>query len=98
MFGIEYSTNSEVDLKGIFIALVVDNADPKALERIKIRVLGVHDMENENPDNSLWASHIAPSKSASGELPDKDDFVYVQFLQGDPMNPLWIGWCRVLEG
>lgn len=98
MFSYEYQYNSEVNLNGIFIGLVVDNADPKALERIKVRVLGVHDMENEDPENCIWCSHIAPSKSNSGELPDKDDFVYVTFLQGDPMNALWLGWCRTIEG
>lgn len=97
MFGHEARTDAEVDLSGIFIGLVVDNADPKALERVKIRVLGVHDMENENQDNAIWCSHVAPSRDSSGELPEKDDFVYVQFVQKDPMHPVWIGWVRVIK-
>jgi hypothetical protein len=98
MFGIEHSLDNEVDLGGIFIALVVDNMDPKALERVRVRVLGVHDMDNKIKDNSIWANHIAPSKSKSGEIPDIDDYVYVQFLQKDPMCPIWLGWLRWKKG
>lgn len=96
MFGKEYSFESDIDLHGLYIGLVVNNSDPKALERIRVRVLGVHDMENEDEENAVWCSHIGPSKSASGEVPDKDDFVYVQFIQGDPMNPVWLGWVRTI--
>jgi hypothetical protein len=98
MFGYELSLNNEADLGGIFIALVVDNKDPKALERIKVRVLGVHDIENTNKDNSIWANHVAPSKSNSGEIPDINDFVYVMFLQKDPSACCWLGWLRTIEG
>lgn len=98
MFGKELKLDNEVNLNGIFIGLVVDNADPKALERVRVRVLGVHDMDNETKENSIWAQHLAPSKSNSGEIPDVDDYVYVMFLQGDPQTPLWLGWCRVIEG
>lgn len=98
MLGYEFNLKNEINLSGIFIALVVDNKDPKALERIKVRVIGVHDMENEDPKNCIFASHCAPSKGASGEIPDPDDFVYVQFVQGDPMHCIWFGWARTIEG
>lgn len=98
MLGYENAFDTEVDLGGIFIGLVVENMDPKALERVRVRVIGVHDMENTSKDNSIWANHIAPSKSNSGEIPDIDDYVYVMFLQRDPMAPCWLGWCRVIEG
>ncbi len=97
MFGKEYSYDSDTDLKGVFIGLVVTNYDSKALERIRVRVIGVHDMENESDDNAIWAQHCAPSKSSSGEIPDVGDFVYVMFIQGDPMNAIWLGWCRVIS-
>lgn len=97
MFGLEQNLFSEVDLSGIFIAQVVDNADPKCLERIRIRVLGVHDMFNEDKENSIWANHIKPSKSNSGEIPDLNDYVYVLFLKNDPMHPLWLGWVAAIN-
>lgn len=98
MFGYELELTNEVDLGGLFIGLVVDNADPKAIERVRVRVLGVHDMDNTIKENSIWAQHIAPSKSNSGEIPDIGDYVYVMFLQKDPQMPLWLGWVRVIEG
>ena len=96
MLGREYNISNEVDLNGIFIALVVENMDPKAIERVRVRVIGVHDMENLDPSNSIWAQHLAPSKQNSGEIPDKDDYIYVTFLQGDSQTPVWLGWCRTI--
>ena len=98
MFGYEHRLDNEVDLGGIFIGLVVDNADPKAIERVRVRVIGVHDMDNTSKDNSIWAQHIAPSKSNSGEVPDIDDYIYIMFLQKDPLSPVWLGWVRTIQG
>lgn len=91
-------TASEVSLAGIHIAKVVDNNDPKAMERVLVRVLGIHDMENEKLDNAIWADRIAFSKFSSGDIPDVDDFVYVMFPKGNnPMKVLWLGWVRSLS-
>lgn len=98
MLGQELKINNETNLEGLFIGLVVENLDPKALERVRVRVIGVHDMENTQKNNSIWANHIAPSKSNSGEIPDIGDFVYIMFLQKSPMHPCWLGWTRVIEG
>lgn len=96
MFGIDMGLNgSDVSLEGIKIAKVISNGDPKAQERVYVRVIGVHDMSNEDPDYGIWAHHLAPSKGNSGEIPDKDDFIYVTFPdKNDPNNCLWLGWCR----
>lgn len=99
MLGFEYDYRStDCTLEGIKIGIVVDNADPLCLERIRVRVIGVHDMNNEDKENSIWASHLAPSKSNSGEIPDIDDFVYIQFMDyTDPMSALWLGWVRCVN-
>lgn len=94
MFGLEYNIDGEVDLGGKFFGLVVENKDPKALERVRVRVVGVHDMENTDPNNSIWAYHQAPSKSNSGEIPDIGDYLYIEFIQKSPMHPIWVGWVR----
>lgn len=87
----------DVSLSGIKKALVVDDKDPLCLERVRVRVLGVHDMENKDPENSIWAEHLAPSKMTSGEIPDIDDWLYVIFQdENEPMSCLWIGWVRLL--
>lgn len=96
MLGKEYSIDNEVSLSGIFIAKVINNLDPKALERIRVRIIGVHDMENQDPENSIWAQHCKYSKQNSGEIPDIDDFCYVMFLQNDPMSCIWLGWVGTI--
>lgn len=86
---------SDVQLTGLFIAQVVKNADPKACERVFVRIIGVHDMKNEDEEYGCWVNHCAPSKSASGDIPDIDDWVYVMFLdKQDPMSGVYIGWVR----
>lgn len=88
---------SDSDLRGIHIAEVVDNNDPKACERVLIRVIGVHDMENKKIENAIWADRIAFSKFSSGDIPDVGDYVYVMFPEpGNPMRALWLGWVRSL--
>lgn len=96
MLGYEHRLDNEVSLHGLFIAEVINRKDPKALERVRVRVFGVHDMENKDPENSVWAAHCAPSKGKSGEIPDEGDYVYVMFMQGDPMSPIWLGWTRTI--
>lgn len=86
---------SDVSLKGFHIAVVVDNNDPMACERILVRVMGVHDVNTDTLDNAIWARHCAPNKFAGGQLPDRGDFVYVFFLDhNDPMSCVWLGWVR----
>lgn len=97
MLGYDLEIHNEVSLNGIFIAKVIDNIDPKALERIRVRIIGVHDMENIDKKNSVWANHLSPSKQNSGEIPDINDYVYVSFLQGDPSAVIWHGWVRSIH-
>ena len=81
-------------LDGLHIAKVIKTADPKAQERVWVRVIGVHDMMSTDPDYCIEARHIAASKSGSGEFPDKDDLIYVMFMQGDPNVCYYLGWAR----
>ena len=86
---------SDVSLAGWHIALVVDNNDPKACERVLIRVMGVHDMDNESPDNAIWADAVGSSKFSSGDIPDVGDWLYIQFPHvTNPMRALYFGWVR----
>jgi hypothetical protein len=96
MYGIDMGLNgSDCSLEGIKIAKVISNGDPKAQERVYIRVVGVHNMDSTDPDYGIWAHHLAPSKSNSGEIPDVGDYIYVVFPdKADPNNVLWLGWCR----
>jgi len=96
MFSREFNFEADASLDGYKLALVVDNSDPLCLERVRVRVLGVHDMENIKDENSIWALHLAASKQASGEIPDKDDWIYVVFPEKNVCEYcLWLGWARV---
>ena len=89
---------SDVSLEGIKIGLVVDNMDQKGIERVKVRVIGVHDMSNTKVENAIWAQHIAPSKYVSGHIPDRGDWVYVMFMNPtDPMSALWLWFVRTMS-
>lgn len=100
MFGNESNLRaSDPGLGGIHIAKVIDNNDPKAKERVLIRVYGIHDMDNDVLDNAIWAEHCAFSKFSSGDIPDVGDHVYVMF--GSIKNPhaaIWLGWVRTMKG
>ena len=88
-------TSTITSLRGLKIAEVVANTDPKAQERILVRVLGVHNLANKSIENSIWAYHCAPFKSSSGDLPDPGDYVWVLFPnERDPMTVVWLGYVR----
>jgi len=86
---------SSLSLTGLKVAIVVSNEDPKCQERLLIRVLGVHNLENKVIDNGIWANHCSPFRSASGDLPEPGEFVYVVFPNRfDPMSIIWMGFVR----
>lgn len=90
-----FMNGSDCDLSGVKIAKCISNADPKAQERVWVRVYGVHDMQSTDPEYGIWASHCAPSKYTSGEFPDVDDHIYVMFPDiKDPNQCIYLGYCR----
>jgi hypothetical protein len=99
MFDLEHNLDNDVQLSGLFIAKVISNKDPKAMERVAVRVIGVHDMENDTPSNSIWAHHIRPDKTETSVLPTPDDkdYVYVMFMNNDPNSCFWLGWVNYIS-
>lgn len=79
---------------GIFEAKVVSNQDPKHRERIKVQVIGMHDLSNNIVENSIWADHCAPYKSSTGDLPEIGDLVYIMFKNKNINACIWIGFVR----
>lgn len=95
MFQEDNNPNAGVNLRGIKIAKVVSNFDPKCQERVLVRVLGVHNMNNHSLDNAIWANHCAPTRDASGDIPEPDDYIYGMFPnEKDPMSFIWMGFVR----
>ena len=89
----EHSFDADGDLEGIKIAQVVSNEDPKGQERVLVRVAGVHNLDNTDIENSVWAHHCSPFRSASGDLPEPDDLLWVMFPNvKDPMMIIWLGF------
>ncbi len=86
---------SNINLNGTKIAQVVSNFDPKCQERVLVRVIGIHDLEDKTTANAVWAHHCAPTRDASGDLPEEDDFIYVEFPNPDDSQyVLWKGFVR----
>lgn len=95
MRGEESKLDSVILLRGLKVAEVVSNTDPKLQERILVRVLGVHNTKNTTIDNAVWAHHCAPTRDGSGSLPEPGDYVYVLFPDpGNPMAIVWLGFVR----
>jgi uncharacterized protein involved in type VI secretion and phage assembly len=81
---------------GTYRGLVVDNADPERLGRLRLRVPGV-----TGPDVVTgWASACVPYGGAADQgflfVPDIGAGVWVQFEQGDLEFPIWVGtfWSK----
>jgi uncharacterized protein involved in type VI secretion and phage assembly len=74
---------------GLYEAVVVDNNDPKKLNRVKVRIT---EIAGQLP--STWAAVAAPFASpnaGNSMLPENNAFVFVQFLAGDVNRPVVVG-------
>lgn len=63
---------------------VVDNKDPTGTMRIKVRVPGMFGEEA-----SPWAMPCVPP--GYRVIPREGSLVWIQFEQGEPDRPIWIG-------
>jgi uncharacterized protein involved in type VI secretion and phage assembly len=81
---------------GKYRGIVVENADPAQLGRLKVRVPSVL-----GPDVVTgWATPCAPYGGAANQgflfIPEPDSMVWVEFEEGDLEFPLWVGapWVK----
>lgn len=82
---------------GLYRATVVNNVDPLQQGRIQVIVLGPG-----GPIPSTWADPCAPFAGIQAGIyvvPTIGAGVWIQFEQGDPDHPVWIGgwWGSVAE-
>jgi len=72
-----------MNLSGIYVAKVLSNTDEKQRERIFVRILGIHNIEDnfENKDYGIWSENANSTPYLSGYIPDVDNYVYVMFLK-----------------
>jgi uncharacterized protein involved in type VI secretion and phage assembly len=87
-------SNSNTKYYGKYRGTVFNNLDPKFLGRLQVKVPGVL---GEIP--STWAEPCVPLAGPTGPamgmymVPPIDAAVWVEFEQGDPNHPIWVG-CR----
>lgn len=81
---------------GKYRGLVVDNADPEQLGRIRVKVPSVFGDEVVTG----WATPCVPFGGQPGQglftVPDRDAGVWVEFEEGDLEFPVWVGtfWSK----
>ena len=76
---------------GLFLADVTDVKDPDGRGRVKVRVHGV---VQQDEDAELWAVLVTPfagKDRGAWWVPDVGDLVAVGFVQGDPRMPAVLG-------
>jgi hypothetical protein len=93
---------------GLYLGTVEKNQDPEKLGRIKVRVPLVHGVSGGTAgyisvDDLPWAYPMGlPSggSALSGGcswLPEPGDQVAVQFLDGEPENPVWSWFMQTID-
>jgi uncharacterized protein involved in type VI secretion and phage assembly len=90
-------------LYGVYLATVVSVKDDTGRGRVQVKLLGFDGVGAQ--DAPMWARVAAPftgSQAGAFLIPNKDDEVAVQFVQGDPAQPiviggLWHGQAKVPE-
>jgi uncharacterized protein involved in type VI secretion and phage assembly len=79
---------------GKYRAFVADRNDPEKLGRLRVRIPSLH-----GDAVTGWAWPVTPFGGAGTglfALPQRDDVVFVEFVEGDPAQPLWSGcaWAK----
>jgi len=91
--------NIDIDLSGMFIGLVVANNDELQRERIFCRIVGIHNINDQNSLNGIWVENANSSAYESGKIPKVNDYVYLMFLKDvnneyDPNKAIYFGVVR----
>ncbi len=78
----------------LHIAKVISNEDELKRERIFVRVIGIHDMDNESSDNGIWLENGISTPFTSGYIPEVDSFVYIQLFNERIDKGIYLGQVR----
>lgn len=84
---------------GMYIGKVISNTDELQRERVFCRIIGVHDMSNENSNNGVWCEYAIGIPYVSGRIPEVDSYVYLMFLKDinnkpDTQKAIYLGVVR----
>ena len=75
---------------GLYQGVVTNTKDPEKRGRIKVKCPDVLGGETE----SAWCDPlvtVAYDKGGDFCIPEKDEFVWLQFIAGDANRPVWLG-------
>lgn len=73
------------------IGQVVDNKDPENLNRVKL----AFNWDFQGTHTAAWAMPVYPLSGDFGcDPPDEGDFLLCLFLEGEPMEPFYLGRTR----
>lgn len=92
-----------MSLTGPYLGLVVSNADPAKLGRVKVNVPNVFGIASIGVSDLPWAIPAglpaggSPSSGGIDWLPDPGDQVVVFFLDGEPEKPIWMWMMQTLD-
>jgi len=91
-------------LGGIYRAWCKDNNDPDKVGKLKVYIPFIHDSEYEDDKDKLpWAEYMALDGGGNNYgfvfIPNVGDTVWVTFINGDYMYPVWVGtWFGAPNG
>ncbi len=86
--------DNNITLEGIYIGEVISGKDPKMRGRALVRIIGLHDFEDEDESNSIWAEMCSPTQHGF-EAPEIGNFVYIMFRSKfDPSSAIYLGYVN----
>lgn len=97
----EFSSYSDSTNKlyGKYQAEVINDTDPKGRDRIQVNIFGITDKVDDKT-HYPWAeqqgaiSRGTKSTNGSSIVPSKGEYVYIEFLHGNPNYPIYVGMVR----
>ena len=93
--GRELNQKHLISPRSVYIGAVVNNNDPKKLQRIRVRIHDIHRQVSDNqlpwclPFTSLFASGAGIGQF--GPIPTLNSRVYVCYLDDSPYYPMYLG-------
>lgn len=87
------SNQKRAEYNGTYVGIVVDNKDDSKIGRLKITVPYIFD--GIKTEDLPWAEPCFPYGGIENQgmffIPEIDSYVIVQFVNGSPYKPIWLG-------
>lgn len=92
----DYKREDKIDKFNFYLGEVIDNEDPKKLERVRVRIKEIHGTSNQIPNKEIpfavkCQENFLGKKSKKYCVPDIGTIVKVVFHKGDIYSPIYTG-------